>query len=649
MVSMNGRIVLLCVFVFFFALADAVNFSVNQTISLNDNRPTSVFVDEGYIYLTFSGSNHVQRYNLTDGRLRLDRRYGSDDTESSNFIGVPIDVWVDGDYLYVVNEENVIFKIEKGTSDIKFKGESDSYKPDSAAAVAAKGDRIYLVDTENDRVNILLEAHEHDYLSNGSISYTFLGTADALLNSPRDIAIYGDEIYVADSDNDRIAVFYTNLTYAGCYGKGIGQAYLSSPVYIALDGDYLYVVGWGRRTIDVILRENRKRVASINSTIYAFKSIAGIYAYDSKLYVVDENNKSMVILNVDKTTLQGYDEVAPLYSEMKGDVDYVCGLYSVATALNANMSDKCPQYRERLDDVEHLMATGKYDDAYAVMVEDMRPKVDGDKAYLKTYIENELYSRHSGLEDRLEHSATTMPSGLYATYSSINLALQYAKDMINTGNYSGALAQLKEIEVRIGMLEMAAQSETETHGMLNESYSEELASMHKSYADIKEKLKFYNITFDDGLFRSLMENASNALNAYDMETAYAAIHEAEGMLSDAESAVSERETEVLYANETLVAAQHRLSELKNSSFFIISPNTAPIEMFISNATAILYSNPLSAKEYAEQALEAVEKEEKDFEDAKFMLLFGIALMVFLLIFSGLVGAGLRFLLKRKRQ
>jgi len=116
---------------------------------------------------------------------------------------------------------------------------------------AGPGDKIYVADTQNDRVQV--------FASDGSIESVLGGRSDTnsvVFASPSDVAFdIGGRMYVVDSGNSRIQVFGSNLVHlatykppAGDVGSGPGELRSPQGVWPSIDGYSVYVADtWNNR------------------------------------------------------------------------------------------------------------------------------------------------------------------------------------------------------------------------------------------------------------------------------------------------------------------------------------------------------------------------------------------------------------------
>ena len=158
--------------------------------------------------------------------------------------------------------------------------------------VAAGDDRLYIIDTAGDRIII----HEltapcvpdHVFGSPGNQPYQF--------SNPAAIAVYDEFVYVADTGNNRIQVFYPDLTLRTIwYGSGSGSGF-DSPCDIAFDNKgNTYVADRGNKRIVRIGKDGSESVFC-SSEDGKLSDPAAVTVDDNGLvYIADAGTKSILV------------------------------------------------------------------------------------------------------------------------------------------------------------------------------------------------------------------------------------------------------------------------------------------------------------------------------------------------------------------
>jgi hypothetical protein len=145
----------------------------------------------------------------------------------------------------------------------------------SGIAISSSGE-IYIADSGNNRIRIVYtNGTINTFAGNGTRGYSGDGgpATNAELNYPNGLAISStDEVYIADTDNNRIRIIYSNgiiNTFAGNGAPGYSgdggpatSAQLNQPLSVAISStDEVYIADWNN---------NRIRIIYSNGTINTF-------------------------------------------------------------------------------------------------------------------------------------------------------------------------------------------------------------------------------------------------------------------------------------------------------------------------------------------------------------------------------------------
>ena len=193
---------------------------------------------------------------------------------------------------------------------------SDDFDKPTDLAINNNGDRLYVVDSENNRLKIY-EITGGDRCSSGNDeiiddevcydeSFGSSGDDDGEFDVPTDLAVSKDngDVYVVDSDNNRVQRFQSDGDYDNLeFGSSNSNAdeYLGLPSAIAIDkkSDYIYVADSTTDSISVFDDDGdfEFNFGDTGSSDGEFRNPSGMVVNDSDqiLYVADtENNRIQI-------------------------------------------------------------------------------------------------------------------------------------------------------------------------------------------------------------------------------------------------------------------------------------------------------------------------------------------------------------------
>ncbi len=628
-------------------LACAARFELNSTyVPRSDLHPQGVFVDGSYIYIWYNDDRLVYKYYIEPtGKFRTSKSFGAVGPGVDDYMSNVVSAWVDGDYLYVLDKGSKVFKFDKNTGEFKFKGDSESYALQYPAAIAASKDTIYMLDRDKGQVNVLSEYSPNKYVFKSSISWNYLGIGDAIFKYPEGLFVYNDTIYIADTENNRIAVFTNEENYSQSYGRGSSGSTLSNPHFVAVDADYIYVVQNEKTSIEVLLKSDGRVVYSIDNSTYKFKQISGIFPSGDQLYVTDYKNQSLIILYLNKSSLLGEGDVVSLFAETSKKVDAVCSLYTVASDIKINTIDRCPTYRTALAAAFAQLNDSKYDVAYSTL-KGIGPQLEGDASFLGPQVKANLQNRSTALAANTQALSANLSGSLQYAANKIFLELTSVNNNIDSGNYADANVMLKELEIRYASLSHVQDSEEGVENQRIDNYKSQLTDAQQTYAQIRSELDYYKVPYTADRIEFLLNTTGEDIDNYELDTAYTKLTELVSKLSDAQSLLNAKKGAFISANSSIAQAQALFTELNNSKK--LSADTARASALIANATSVLYDDPVLAEQYADEAVKELNAQKKIAEDANFLTMLSAAAVIFGAIILALIIFGLKQVFKKKK-
>ena len=171
-------------------------------------------------------------------------------------------------------------------------GASDDDIFEKPMAVTVAGTRIYVADTENQRIQV------YDY--NGNLMYKFgkYGSGMGEFRFPYGIAVAKDgRIFVADMYNDNISVFSPSGDFLHYFGTSLD---IGKPAGLAIDGERLYLTDIRSHRVVVLDLESAEKILEFgNEGIESgeFRSPNAVAVAGPRIYVSDTANDRVQVFN----------------------------------------------------------------------------------------------------------------------------------------------------------------------------------------------------------------------------------------------------------------------------------------------------------------------------------------------------------------
>ncbi|MFA5383012.1 MAG: NHL repeat-containing protein, partial [Candidatus Micrarchaeia archaeon] len=107
-----------------------------------------------------------------------------------------------------------------------------------------------------------------------------------------------NQLYIADTGNDRIEVFYSNLTFFQDIGKGRGGVLLNKPQGVFVNEKFVFVADTGNNRVVVFdLEGNPLEIIDPQEENYILDEPKDVFFYNDKIYIVDSGNSRVQIYN----------------------------------------------------------------------------------------------------------------------------------------------------------------------------------------------------------------------------------------------------------------------------------------------------------------------------------------------------------------
>ncbi|MFA5383050.1 MAG: NHL repeat-containing protein, partial [Candidatus Micrarchaeia archaeon] len=192
--------------------------------------PVSIWVDNSILYISDTDENLV--YIMEDNEIY--RKLGDSD-DHTNELYRPRSLYMKEGVLYICDSNEGEIKVYDKKPKLSIFSKDKNFFIEPWGITFLDG-YYYIIDNQNSRLYI----HNEDESYNRT--YINLGRFSGQLDSPSDIFAGPDnQLYIADTGNDRIEVFYSNLTFFQDIGKGRGGVLLNKPQGVFVNEKFVFV------------------------------------------------------------------------------------------------------------------------------------------------------------------------------------------------------------------------------------------------------------------------------------------------------------------------------------------------------------------------------------------------------------------------
>ena len=207
------------------------------------NKPFGLAVYDGAIYAVDTRGNGYVVFDVAKGKWR--KVAGSGRGSMKKPINIEIDK--DGTRYVTDTERNAVLVFNSNDKIDRVFGEKGQFRP---IDVAISGDRLYVSDSENNKIHVL-----NKYSGESLFTFGGSGAGEGKLVHPTSLAIgYDESIYVTDTTNFRIQKFSLDGEFLGSFGKvgtNIGSFARPKGVDVDKDGN-IYVVDAAFQNVQIL-------------------------------------------------------------------------------------------------------------------------------------------------------------------------------------------------------------------------------------------------------------------------------------------------------------------------------------------------------------------------------------------------------------
>ncbi|MCK5020206.1 MAG: hypothetical protein KAS32_24420 [Candidatus Peribacteraceae bacterium] len=188
---------------------------------------------------------------------------------------------------------------------------------DDPRGLDSDGTFLYICDNGNNRVmkrdlvgnKLIVKAGDLNISGAPIASSTDIG-----FDSPEDLVIVNDFIYIADKNNDRVKIYDKDLKFR----RSITDSDIADPIGITSDNHFLYVAS-AAKVVKISLID----YSVVKTAAIAAGGVKGIFYYKRNdfLYLTDRTNNKIIILNTSlesKRTITSSDSVDSMLNGLEG-------------------------------------------------------------------------------------------------------------------------------------------------------------------------------------------------------------------------------------------------------------------------------------------------------------------------------------------
>jgi len=250
-------------------------------------KPYGVSVDStGKVYVTDTGLGSVLVFD------RVEREIQTIGKQRRGRLQLPLGIVVVGDHVFVTDGSlKKVFGYTLAGKLILSIGKSEEFGNPTNIAYSSKDNWLYVSDSKNNVIRV------YDAAS-GAFQFEFgePGEKEAQFNRPAGIAVQGDKVYVVDQMNFRVQIFSLTGDYQKMFGKiGSGAGYLFRPKGIGVTKDGFIFITDAEFHNFQIFDENGNVylfVGQLGNEPGDFSLPAGLCIdLNNNIYVVDQLNK----------------------------------------------------------------------------------------------------------------------------------------------------------------------------------------------------------------------------------------------------------------------------------------------------------------------------------------------------------------------
>ncbi|MFH1447593.1 MAG: NHL repeat-containing protein [Candidatus Micrarchaeota archaeon] len=513
---------------------------------------------------------------------------------------------------------------------------SDVYSFDQPSGIVVYGNSVYVSDSENGKIKYY---SKKDRTYEGSVGSK--GFGDGQLDGARGISIKDNLIYVADKGNNKIQIYGVD----GSSVKSIRGAYgcvLSAPHGVAVNDEGVIFVAdtWNNRI--VVFDSDGGCLEVLNGRDdLNFSEPMGVFIDNSnRLYIADSGNNAIEVFQytVDYETEGGASEKISNAEEALGSFT---DLVSAASYLEISYQDPATPL---LNLAKDEFAKGNYMNAYFNATLSIS-KSSLFSSQLSSSIHSEVLRIVLVDDEALDKiDSDSQKYNVDADTSQLRSEISGIRQMLNEGRYSDAAFNVTAVHSRVEDLKKKFSGSTGVNIDTRDSIWLEISQLRNELRDLTVNASQYGLNVDSVAISAKLDIAYALCGQFNFESCQTQLSEAGIMLGDAKKNISAHIEKVGSVRKKISDAYEQLNNVHSSSFFM-KPDLGSVERRLSKAESILDDDPEGALELVDTALMLIEDKRSEVDGTNQLALVGIMLFVII----GMAAVGVYYVRRGKSK
>lgn len=539
--------------------------------------------------------------------------------------------------VYIADFRGANVRIALSSSQFENMGKLSEFP--SPASLILSNDSLFVLDMYSSKISEMSKSR------GVTLNFRVLsGSGDSALSSPSDIALYNGKFYVADTNNNRIAVLDRNFSFLQSMGMGKGGVQLRRPRGIYADGNLLYVCDSSNNRIVVFSLDGYPLETFYASDGGALKNPTDLIVANGMLYVADTGNSKVKVYRI--TPPGGNETVLAQISSANASVAKLHSLIAVAARLGIAAQSSASSLL--------ASASSSYDNFHFSDASDQarsaKQAADSQYASLSQQVVVGLRQLENGANSALSsYPANSTPATLALNRTALASKVSQVEASISIGDFSNAASVALQLPSLASSFLFAAggTSAADQNSALSQKqqgYYALIIAKQTSLSELSAKAAAHKQPLQASPISALLDAAKAKVDASSFAEANATLAQASAQLAELSSSLDAKIAAASVAFEAINRSQAEVQKLENEKL-ILYPNTQPARTLLSQAADAAPSDPERAIALASEAVDAAKREASNARTMSYLAIAvgGLALIVLF------VAAGVVWYLHKRRH